>query len=163
MENGTDTYDVKVELDCSSINEQMELADASQTDVISGDNEPQEANGIVSDDIIVHETNGAVSDDIIVHETNGAVSGESIVHETNGNIGDAVHEPNRTTTDNILAHGTITDDDNLVHETDRVINDDSKLNEASILHETIGAIAFGIKVEGTTAEVVDLPNFHPSG
>jgi len=150
VENGTDTYDVKVELDCSSINEQMELADASQTDVISGDNEPQEANGIVSDDIIVHETNGAVS-------------GESIVHETNGNIGDAVHEPNRTTTDNILAHGTITDDDNLVHETDRVINDDSKLNEASILHETIGAIAFGIKVEGTTAEVVDLPNFHPSG
>jgi len=104
--NSIDTYGVKVELDCTSVNEaSIDSDNTSKPDV-------------AEDRVNVGKESSTVD---TVHETNGGITDDNIAHETMGTANDI-----------------------------RVC-------------KTNGMIAFGVKVEGSTAEVIDLPEHYPSG
>jgi len=107
-ENSIDTYDVKVELDCTSVNEASIDSDDTNKPDVAEDNRINVGKESSTVDTI-HETNGGITDDNIVHETMGTANHDIRVRKTNG------------------------------------------------------MIAFGVKVEGSTAEVIDLPEHYPSG
>jgi len=108
VDNSIDTYDVKVELDCTSVNEPNISSDDT--------NEPNVISDSEDDKVRVANENSTVD---TVHETNGGITDDNIMPETSGTI--------------------------------------SHDNRAQ------GIIAFGVKVEGATAEVIDIPNFYISG